>query len=158
MMNITNQTIPNILRFNHTLFEGILIPETIRDTLNSITVEITDSNNIPNHIKEVQRHLLRNPNLSDEDIITFCNQQWFVEQIKIQIDRKEKNFNLKLDVFNNIFKICIDNFTIYRTLTSFVNIAKRKIEEVFKNVQDRENHQVTFNARTLDQLHTLHNL
>jgi len=149
------------LRINDTIFDGFLLPETIYDALIFFSTEITDSNNIPMHIKELQAHLPRNPHLSHEDIINISNKSWLVFEIKAQLDRNEKTDELKKDVMTNIFTLCIDNFDIYRILdTPFINVCKTKLEDIISLIGSsvNSNSMIALKAKHLRNLNNLHNI
>jgi hypothetical protein len=152
-MNVCEQ-----LRINPSIFDGFLLPETIHDAFIFFNTEITDSNNIPTHIKLVHRYMLTNPDATDQMLIEECNKRWLSVEIRIQFDRREKRKKMLSDALSNIFKLCIDNFEIYRIIdTEFVNTCKQKIEEIMTwNLNS--NCPVLKKARELQELHILHGI
>ena len=152
----------NLLRINSTIFDGFLIPETISDALIFFSTEIIDSNNIPYHIKHLQTYVDRNQQVTDEIMIDVSNKNWLIGEIKIQLERNERKQKLIKDVLTKIFILCIDNFDIYRNITSLTSTLKQKLDEVLDLKTKLNSNSLDLNvilkAEQLKELHETYSL
>jgi hypothetical protein len=152
------------LRINETIFEGFLTPETIHDALIFFSTEITDSNNIPYHIKKLQIYINSNPHATIEELINFSDRTWLLNELNNQLDRNELNTqvsrNEKKEILTNFFTLCIENFDIIRTLNShtFFNICKSKIEEIKSLKYNSNNKIVLLKSNQLKDLFTIYGI
>ncbi len=140
------------LKINPSSFEGFELPQTAEDALIFFRTEVSDVNNIPEHIRRVINDFSRNiiP-LTEDEIIRETKKKWFTVNVKHQLERNEKIKELKLDCLYNIFELCINNCDIYILMGGdFIEVCKRKIKEVLIEGKDHKSLQ---SALRLIELH-----
>lgn len=168
--NENKNEICSLLRIEESIFEGYELPETVEDVFIFFSTEISDPNNIPFHIKEAQTYIrsnrIQNIDENKEVIVDVINKNWFVYHVKCQLDilnkkdnKKDKQHLLKVHIASNIFKLCIDNFDIYKDVgDNFIKMCKSKLEEVSKLEYHTYNYDVILKAKQLHKLHVENDL
>jgi hypothetical protein len=145
MSDICNQ-----LKINPSIFEGYNIPDNIHDMMIFFSTEISNQNNIPFHIKLKVDEVIRNSQILEnaDEFFRDCRISWFVKEITKQIERDEKNMNMKIDCIYNIICMCMENIDIYKSInnTKFYESCLSKATQVLEQTID-EGHYAKIKCR-----------
>jgi hypothetical protein len=132
------------LKINPSIFEGHNIPDNIRDIMVFFSIEISNKNNIPYHINLKLDEFRRNPGILEnvEEFIRNCRVSWLLNELSKQINRDEKNMNMKINCIYNFVCICMENPDIYRLVNhaKFYKNCLTKVTQVLELSCIDENH------------------